>query len=228
MDSSLESVVSKLSQIPSYPPQFEAAFGSAEITPEKLGLALEQFLLTLISYNSKFDRVVQGKAQLSSEEKRGFELFFTEYDPRTGQLGADCFHCHGGALFSDFGFHNNGLDDVEYLRDDGRADVTGRTSDRARFKTPSLRNVAVTGPYMHDGRFGTLEEVVSHYVSGVKRSETLDPNLAKHPEGGVPLSKEDQKALVAFLKMLTEEELVPTATGPSSVSTSPGRNPISE
>ena len=91
--------------------------------------------------------------------------------------------------------------------------MTGRGTDKAKFKTPSLRNVAVTGPYMHDGRFATLEEVVGHYVSGVKRSETLDPNLAKHPEGGVPLSKEDQKALVAFLKMLTEEELNPVVAG---------------
>jgi cytochrome c peroxidase len=207
MDSSLESVVSKLSQIPSYPPQFEAAFGSAEITPEKLGLALEQFLLTLLSYDSKFDRVVQGKAQLSAEEKRGFELFFTEYDPRTGQLGADCFHCHGGPLFSDHQFHNNGF---ELNKDDsGRKRVTGLESDRGKFSTPSLRNVALTAPYMHDGSLDTLEKVVTHYNEGVHRTATLDPNLAKHPPEGIRLSPEDQKAIVAFLKTLSDGNLLP-------------------
>jgi cytochrome c peroxidase len=207
MDSSLESVVSKLSQIPSYPPQFEAAFGSAEITPEKLGLALEQFLLTLLSYDSKFDRVVQGKAQLSAEEKRGFELFFTEYDPRTGQLGADCFHCHGGPLFSDHQFHNNGLEPNE--DDSGRKRVTGLESDRGKFSTPSLRNVALTAPYMHDGSLDTLEKVVTHYNEGVHRTATLDPNLAKHPPEGIRLSPEDQKAIVAFLKTLSDGNLLP-------------------
>ena len=227
MNASLENVTRELSAA-GYGPAFEAAFGPGLIDSDRIARALEQYLLTLVAGHSRYDRVQAGLDQPTPEEARGYQLFFTEYDPRHGQYGADCFHCHGGALFSDFGFHNNGLDDLQHLPDEGCAGVTRRTSDRARFKTPSLRNVAVTGPYMHDGRFGTLEEVVRHYVSGVKRSETLDPNLAKHPEGGVPLSKEDQKALVAFLKMLTEEELLPTATGPASVSTSPGRNPISE
>lgn len=204
MDSSLASVISKLSAMPSYPPRFEAAFGSPEITPEKLGLALEQFLLTLLSYDSKFDRVVQAKAELSTEEKRGFELFFTEHDPRTGQFGADCFHCHGGPLFTDHQFHNNGL---EPDKDDaGRERATGRESDRDKFATPSLRNVALTAPYMHDGSVTTLEEVVAHYNQGVHRGATLDPNLAKHPPEGIALSPGDQKAIVAFLETLSEEK----------------------
>ena len=204
MDSSLVSVISKLSAMSSYPPRFEAAFGSPEITPEKLGLALEQFLLTLLSYDSKFDRVVQGKAELTNEEKRGFELFFTEHDPRTGQFGADCFHCHSGPLFSDHQFHNNGL---EPDKDDaGRERATGRESDRGKFATPSLRNVALTAPYMHDGSVTTLEEVVAHYNQGIHRSATLDPNLAKHPPEGIALSPRDQKAIVAFLESLSEEK----------------------
>jgi cytochrome c peroxidase len=206
MDSSIASVISKLSAMPSYPPRFEAAFGSPEITPEKLGLALEQFLLTLLSYDSKFDRVVQGKAELTNEEKRGFELFFTEHDPRTGQFGADCFHCHGGPLFSDHQFHNNGLEPDQ--DDAGRERATGRESDRGKFATPSLRNVALTAPYMHDGRINTLEEVVAHYNQGIHRTSTLDPNLAKHPPEGIALSPEDQKAIVAFLKTLSEEKLL--------------------
>ena len=187
-----------------YPALFTAAFGSAEITPEKIGLAIESFVLTLTSFDSKFDRALAGKAQLTDDEKRGLELFMTEYDPRREQFGADCFHCHGGPLFQSQTFANNGLD-AEF-KDPGRAKVTGKDSDQGKFATPSLRNLALTAPYMHDGRFQTLEEVVEHYSTGQKRSATLDPNLAKHPDGGVRLSDGDKRALVAFLKTLTDEK----------------------
>jgi cytochrome c peroxidase len=200
MDESLDRVREKLTASPDYPPLFSAAFRSPGITSEKISLALEQFLLTLSARDSRFDRAMAGKASLSDEEKRGFELFMTEYDPRTGQYGADCFHCHGGALFSDHQFHNNGLDGDDL----GRARITNSAADEHRFSTPSLRNVALTAPYMHDGRFATLEEVIEHYSSGVTRSATLDPNLAKHPEKGLNLSTADKAALVTFLKTLTE------------------------
>ena len=203
MDETLDRVTAKLAATKEYPPLFTAAFGSPEITPEKLGLAIEQFLLTLTAFNAKFDHALRGNAVLTDDEKRGFELFMTEFEPRTGQRGADCFHCHGGPLFSDHQFHNNGLapnDD-----DTGRFRITHAESDRNKFATPSLRNVARTAPNMHDGRFATLEEVVAHYSTGMHRSPTLDPNLAKHPEGGLQLSPADQHALVAFLKTLTEE-----------------------
>jgi cytochrome c peroxidase len=205
MDETPANVAAKLAVLPRYPTAFQAAFGSAEITPEKIGLALEQFLLTLTSCDSKFDRAMRGAEEMTAQEKRGFQLFSTEYDPRRGQFGADCFHCHGGMLFQSQTFANNGLD-AEF-QDTGRAKVTGQDSDLGKFAVPSLRNVKLTGPYMHDGRFGTLEEVVAHYCTGVKRSATLDPNLAKHPNGGVPLTEGDQQALVAFLKTLTEESL---------------------
>jgi len=201
MHATLDLVITNLVR-DGYAAAFEAAFGSPEITSDRIARALEQYLLTLVSGNSRFDRVQAGLEKPTEEEARGFQLFFTEYDPRHDQYGADCFHCHGGALFSDFGFHNNGLNLEANAADSGRSAITQRKSDRAKFKTPSLRNVAVTGPYMHDGRFNTLEEVVAHYVQGVKRSDTLDPNLAKHPNGGVPLSGEDQRALIAFLKTL--------------------------
>ena len=123
----------------------------------------------------------------------------TEYEPRTGQMGADCFHCHGGALFSDHQFHDNGLDGDA----PGRAAVTQLPGDQRKFSTPSLRNVSLTAPYMHDGRFATLEEVVEHYSSGIHRSPTLDPNLAKHPPEGLQLATSDKAALVAFLKSLS-------------------------
>jgi cytochrome c peroxidase len=189
-----------------YSNAFARAFGSPAITPEKIALALEAYLLTLTSFDAKFDRVLRGVEQFTPEEQRGFELFSTEYDPRRGQYGADCFHCHGGPLFQSQTFANNGLD--AQFTDPGRAKVTGRAADAGKFAVPSLRNVALTGPYMHDGRFKTLGEVVAHYCTGVKRSATLDPNLAKHPDGGVPLSADEQRALVAFLGTLTDDKLV--------------------
>lgn len=205
MHESLTNLVVKLAQTNNgYAALFTTAFGSSEITAEKIALALENYLLTLTSFDSKFDRVLRGAEKFTREEQRGFELFSTEYDPRRGQYGADCFHCHGGPLFQSQSFANNGLDDN--FPDAGREKVTGKASDLGKFAVPSLRNVALTAPYMHDGRFKTLDEVVEHYVSGVKRSATLDPNIAKHPDGGVPLSAADKKALVAFLKTLTDEK----------------------
>ena len=204
MHQTLTNLVVKLAKTGCYPALFAAAFGSPEITAEKISLALENYLLTLTSFDSKFDRVLRGQEKFTPEEQRGFQLFSTEYDPRRGQYGADCFHCHGGPLFQSQSFANNGLDDS--FKDPGREKVTGKASDLGKFAVPSLRNIALTAPYMHDGRFKTLAEVVDHYVSGVKRSATLDPNIAKHPDGGVPLSAADQKALVAFLNTLTDEK----------------------
>jgi cytochrome c peroxidase len=210
MHQSLTNLVVKLAELPDdYPALFTRAFGSPEITAEKISLALENYLLTLTSFDSKFDRVLRGKAQFTADEQRGFELFSTEYDPRRGQYGADCFHCHGGPLFQSQAFANNGSDGA--MLDIGREQVTGKASDRGKFATPSLRNVALTAPYMHDGRFRTLADVVRHYCSGIPRSPTLDPNLAKHPDGGVPLSDADQNALVAFLQTLTDEKYLAAA-----------------
>ena len=208
MHETLTNVVVKLTRSEDYAALFAQAFGTPEITAEKVSLALENYLLTLTSFNAKFDRVLRGEEQFTPAEQRGFELFSTEYDPRRGQYGADCFHCHGGPLFQSQGFANNGLDD--HFADIGRGKITGKVSDNGKFAVPSLRNVAVTGPYMHDGRFKTLAEVVEHYVNGVKRSPTLDPNLAKHPDGGVPLSLADQRALVAFLSTLTDTQFTAT------------------
>ena len=208
MHQSLTNLVVKLAKTGNYSPLFTAAFGSPEITAQKISLALENYLLTLTSFDSKFDRVLRGQEKFTPEEQRGFQLFSTEYDPRRGQFGADCFHCHGGPLFQSQSFANNGLDDI--FKDPGRGKVSGKESDLGKFAVPSLRNVALTAPYMHDGRFKTLDQVVEHYVSGVKRSATLDPNIAKHPDGGVPLSAADKKALVAFLKTLTDEKYLST------------------
>jgi cytochrome c peroxidase len=201
MDETLENVAEKLWQTEKYPALFAEAFGSGDINAKNIGLALENFLLTLLSLDSKFDRVMKGQEQFSDQEKRGFELFFTEFEPRMGKRGADCFHCHGGPLFTDHAFHNNGLPPTE---DGGREEVTGKRSDRDKFMTPSLRNVALTAPYMHDGRMKTLEEVMRHYNHGFGPNPNLDPNLAKHPPEGIQLSEAEQRAVIAFLKTLND------------------------
>ena len=210
MHETLANVVAKVSADKDYPRLFQNAFASPEISSDKIARALEQFLLVQVSFNSKYDRVMNGRANFTEQEQRGFELFNTEYDPRHGQFGADCFHCHGGPLFQSQNFANNGLDSV--FADLGRYKITKRAGDGGKFSVPSLRNVALTAPYMHDGRFRTLDEVVEHYCTGMKRSATLDPNLAKHPDGGLPLNADDKRALVAFLKTLTDEKFLrPTA-----------------
>ena len=228
MHQSLSQAVAKLQADPQYPVLFAGAFGNSNnkaknsnikvsVSAGRVGLALEQYLLTLVAADAKFDRALRGEAQFTDEEKRGLLLFITEYDPARGIKGADCFHCHGSNLFTDYQFRNNGLDTqtlyaatgerIKKPGDVGRFLVTGREADRGKFKTPSLRNVELTAPYMHDGRFRTLEDVVHHYNAGVRRSDTLDPNLAKHPENGMALSEEDVRALVAFLKTLTDTKL---------------------
>ena len=191
----------RVAAAPGYPEAFRAAFGDTDVTTNRVARALEQFVLSLVSTDAKFDRVRKGLDRFTDEEQRGFELFHTEFDPRAGLRGADCFHCHGGPLFSNHSFANNGLDAA--FPDRGRAEATGRPGDEGRFAVPSLRNVALTAPYMHDGRFATLEEVVDHYDHGLAQHPTLDPNLAKHPLAGIRLDESDRRALVAFLKTLT-------------------------
>ena len=202
MDASIEEVAAGLSEDKAYLRLFELAFGSPKVSQERIAVAIEQFILSLTSYDSKFDRARLGQDTLTEKEQLGFELFMTEFDPRRGLRGADCFHCHSGPFFSTHQFQNNGLPSTS---DTGLMGVTGSEADRGKFVTPSLRNVALTAPYMHDGRFETLEEVVEHYSSGIERSETLDPNLSKHPGSGIPLTSADKTALVAFLKTLTDE-----------------------
>ena len=169
-----------------------------------------------MSQESKFDRAARKLTALTAQEQRGLQLFVTEHDPARGLRGADCFHCHGGNLFSNHEFMNNGLDERD--GDLGRMEVTKSEADRAKFKVPSLRNVALTAPYMHDGRFATLEEVIEHYNGPMNRSRTLDPNLAKHPEAGLGLSAEEKAALVAFLKTLTDEQFVSPVPSANQIS----------
>ena len=174
---------------------FLAAFGSAEITTKRAGYAIAQFQRTLVSRNSRFDAYVAGdEAALSESEFRGMALFYSER--------GECFHCHATSLFTDNRFHNIGLDaDVAGT---GRGAVTGRASDDGLFKTPTLRNVEMTAPYMHDDRFATLEEVIDFYSEGVVYSDTIDSLIPNVTGGGLRLSAQERLDLVAFLRALTD------------------------
>ena len=206
MNEKLENVVAKLSASPLYREQFMRAFGSHDITTDKMALALEQFMFSMVSYNSKFDRVNAGLAQFTESEQRGKVLFETEYNPYfPNQSGADCMHCHSGANFENDQYMNNGLDTDATITDKGREDATNNANDRAKFKVPSLRNVAVTAPYMHDGRFQTLEEVIDHYNSGIKQSATVDPTVMNTQATGLFLTEQDKQDLINFMKTLTDD-----------------------
>ena len=210
MDESLANVINKLKVDQQYKDQFMRAFGSQEITEEKMSLAMEQFMNSIVSVESKYDRYLRGTATLDSNEERGRYLFFAEFNPGFPSLsGADCQHCHSGLNFENDRYMNNGLDSDADMTDNGRMDVTNSSSDKGKFKVTSLRNIEVTQPYMHDGRFKTLEEVVDHYNSGLKNSSTVDPTLL-YPinSGGLQLSNEDKRDLVSFLKTLTDEVLL--------------------
>lgn len=189
--------VSVLEEHPDYPELFRRAFGEGPITEEMVAWALAQWFRRLVSGNSKFDRYLLHTEELTEAELRGMMIFQTE----TG----DCFHCHGLPLMTDNAFHNIGLDSVYSGVNQGRALITGNPSDMGAFKTPTLRNIALTAPYMHDGRFQTLEEVIDHYHTGVKPSASLDPIMTKPGQVTVLLLDAQQKAdLVAFLHTLTD------------------------
>ena len=143
------------------------------ITAENIAKAIAQFERTLISSNSKFDQFLRGEIQLSASEERGRQLFFTHPIAESGLRGGNCGDCHGGNLVGNGSFHNNGLDSI--FSDLGVENQSKSIYDRGVFKAPSLRNIGFTAPYMHDGRFTTLEEVLNHYNGHLKQSQTLEP-----------------------------------------------------
>jgi cytochrome c peroxidase len=205
MDEALDNVVSKLSTDPVYRDQFIRAFGDEAITPQRIAMAIEQFEITLISNRSKYDHYLRGEAQLTASEERGRVLFFSEFNHDTGQKGGECFRCHTGPNFTSLGYQNNGLDSEDRLNDLGRFEVTGNPGERGRFKVPTLRNIALTAPYMHDGRFATLEAVIEHYNTGVVDSYFLDETMIHNLQpGGLQLNAQDVADLKAFLETLTD------------------------
>lgn len=199
MKETWENAVAELSAHAEYPDLFYAAFGEEVITKELAAKAIAQFERTMISGNSRHDKIVErNEGFFTDDEQAGFEIFNTE-------LG-DCFHCHGTSLFTDNQFHNNGLDSD--FTDIGLEEVTGNPLDKGLFKAPSLRNIELTAPYMHDGRFQTLEEVIDHYSEGLHNSPTIDPLMKKINQGGLHLTMEEKTQLVAFLKTLTDTSFI--------------------
>ena len=208
LNTTLELVVAKLETGNVYRDQFKRAFGTEDVTEERISLALEQFMNTIVSNQSKYDKWGSGEAQFTDSEERGRMLYFTEYDQFFPQFsGADCQHCHGGNNFADNDYMNNGLDAEANIEDIGRMEVTGEAMDNGKFKIPSLRNIELTAPYMHDGRFETLEEVVDHYDHGIAESPSLDPALRNTTSTGLRLTAQDKADLIAFLKTLTDETI---------------------
>ena len=202
MHSDWADVATKLQEDAQYPNMFLQAFGTSTIDSTLVTKAIAQFERTLISGNSKFDQYLLGNVDLTPQELNGFNVFITEEK-------GDCFHCHGtgsNPLWTDNEFHNNGLDAV--FTDLGLGAVTGDPNDNAKFRTPSLRNLAFTAPYMHDGRFATLDEVIDFYSEGLQNSPTIDPLMKSVNDGGVQLSAQDKADLKAFLLTLTDNDFV--------------------
>lgn len=197
MGETWENVEAKLRRHPEYPALFDGAFPGQPITRDHVARAIAQFERTLISADSKYDRFLADQTTLDAAETLGLTLFFSDR--------GDCFHCHGTVLLTDNRFHNTGLDAAP--ADSGRAEVTGRDSDIGSFRAPSLRNIALTAPYMHDGRFNTLEEVLHHYDSGLHRDRRLDPLLLAAPEPRA-FTGDERVALIAFLRTLTDDDFI--------------------
>jgi len=198
MHNSWPQAVSSLKSDTVYKRMFFEAFGTLSFDSSHVVKAIAQFERTLISSNSKWDRYLRGETTLTQAESRGFEIFFTEK--------GDCFHCHSTILFTNNEFHNNGLDAV--FADPGLFEVTNDPNDLGRFRTPTLRNAEFTAPYMHDGRFQTLEEVIDFYSEGLQYSETIDPLMKNVDQGGIQLTEEEKFYLLTFLKTLTDTSFV--------------------
>ena len=198
MHNTWENVEAILNTHNEYPHLFKKAFNINYIDSIHVVMALAQFERTLISTNSKYDRYLRNEEQLTSSELNGYAIFNSEK--------GDCFHCHGTQMFMDNLFHNNGLDTEPFL-DLGLGSITNKLSDNGKFKTPTLRNIEVTGPYMHDGRFSTLDEVIEHYDSGGQYSSTVDP-LMKKLGVGLLLTNQEKQDLKAFLLTLTDENFI--------------------
>lgn len=210
MGQSLLVSAQKLQKTNYYPKLFQSVYGDEHITGKRIIMALAQFERTLISANSRYDQYLNQKIKLSSNEMKGLILFNTPPNPQKGIRGANCAHCHGGSKNYLELFHNNGLDSL--YKDRGIGFLTGQPTDMGRFKVPTLRNIAVTAPYMHDGRFETLEEVVDHYSDHIKISASLSAFLQHESnvvgETSLKLKPDEKLALIAFLKTLTDSTFI--------------------
>jgi cytochrome c peroxidase len=189
MGESIESVLKKLKSAPEYKPLFIAAFGDANITTKRMTQALSQFVLTMVSANSKFDKVMRGEDSFNLPQRLGYDIFQQK-----------CASCHPPPMFTDYTFRNNGFAMEPTLRDSGRMRITGNPADSLKFKVPSLRNVMMTYPYAHDGRVFDIYLMLEHYKTGIIPGPTTDSLL----KNKIPLSNFEKGQIVAFLMTLTD------------------------
>jgi cytochrome c peroxidase len=197
MGTTMAAVVSTVKQSPAYAPMFTAAFGNADMSEDKILRALSQFTVMLVSANSKYDRVMRhdANATFSPDEQAGYTFFKRK-----------CSTCHSEPLFTDLSYRNNGLEMI--AKDSGRDSATHNTADVGKFRVPSLRNIEITGPYMHDGRFYSLKEVLQHYSSGMQNHANLDPVLKQSGKPGIAFTAVEQRQVIAFLKTLTDVDFI--------------------
>ncbi len=195
MDETLENVIKKLDRSSNYKKLFYKAFKDSTITGQRTLLAITQFVGMLNSYNSKYDKYVRNEVggEFTSQEKNGLTIFKNH-----------CASCHKEPLFTNHQFKNNGLEVDETLNDFGRMKVTNSPSDSLKFRVPTLRNIQFTKPYMHDGRFETLQEVIEHYTSDIQKSATLADEL----QNKINLTHREKVDLLVFLRTLTDKEFL--------------------
>ena len=196
MDEEIGNVIAKLNANAKYQKLFSDAYGDAQVTSSRLLKAMSLFMGMMYSYNSKYDRVKRNESNSTFDDSqlRGYQLFLTK-----------CNSCHTEPLFSDFKFRNNGIAVNPSVNDSGRAHITGQATDKYLFKTPSLRNIAITGPYMHDGRFTTLQQCLDHYTMPFQNNTNLDPILQ---QGVLTLSSQDKTDIINFLHTLTDYKFI--------------------
>jgi len=197
MDETVSNVMAKLQAHPDYPGLFKAAFGSETITTASMMKALSQFMVMLVSSNSKYDKVIRQEGEaFTATEQKGYTLFQQK-----------CAGCHKEPLFTDNSFRNNGIA-IGLNNDIGRAEITLNDTDTYKFKVPSLRNLSYTAPYMHDGRFITLDAVLEHYAENVQATPNLDPLLQQNNQPGISITTEELSQLIAFLRTLDDKSFV--------------------
>ncbi len=188
----IANVVAKLNASTKYKALCKSAYGDEIINSQRILKSLAQFMGTMYSYNSKYDAVKKGTETFTTNEQNGYNVFV-----------AKCASCHKEPLFTNYDFINNGIG-ITVLNDSGRAHITHLPTDLYKFKTPSLRNIEKSGPYMHDGRFSTLEKCLDHYASVIPNAPTLDPSLI----GGLGLTAQSKIDIIAFLKTLTDPKFL--------------------
>jgi len=200
MDGDTTRIKNLFQSLNGYPELFEKAFGSSQITFTHIEKAIAQFIRTLISADSRFDKYMRGELQLSPSELNGYVLFTTEE-------GADCFHCHGGfgnPLFTTHLYYNDGKDTL-FTDPMDRFSITGDPMDIGAYKATTMRNIELQGPYMHDGRFETLDDVIDFYSTAVVNSPSISPLMHHVANGGVRLTLTEREDLLSFIRTLRDD-----------------------